>query len=341
MSTAQCVRMIILRFYIRKEKRVAAMKKCNRCGSFVIDSAKFCTECGSRLMDTTDTPTERSREWRASQQGANNTAFQMSPAQGPTKCRKCGITVTPLSTGKITLLDGALCNSCYQSLGFSAIDKDSLMRLKTKTYDQVVAYSRQGIRDQNIAQYFIPTYAPAPYCKFNDRTKKMLVADRVHISYEPKHFTVFSYDQIISYELLEDAGSMASGGLGRAAVGGYLFGGVGAVVGGLTRSYKGTCTRLQIKLTVKDYSAPAFFITIIDSATKKDSVAYQKYIKEAESIISKLMLIVRNREAGYVERPSANTESVADQIRSFKALLDDGIITQEEFDAKKKQLLGI
>ncbi len=31
----------------------------------------------------------------------------------------------------------------------------------------------------------------------------------------------------------------------------------------------------------------------------------------------------------------------ADQIRKLKGLLDDGIITQEEFDAKKKQILGI
>ena len=31
---------------------------------------------------------------------------------------------------------------------------------------------------------------------------------------------------------------------------------------------------------------------------------------------------------------------VADEIRELKDLLDDGILTQEEFDAKKKQLLG-
>jgi len=33
--------------------------------------------------------------------------------------------------------------------------------------------------------------------------------------------------------------------------------------------------------------------------------------------------------------------NVADEIRELKDLLDDGILTQEEFDAKKKQLLGI
>ena len=33
--------------------------------------------------------------------------------------------------------------------------------------------------------------------------------------------------------------------------------------------------------------------------------------------------------------------SAADEILKFKNLLDSGVITQEEFDAKKKQLLGL
>jgi len=33
--------------------------------------------------------------------------------------------------------------------------------------------------------------------------------------------------------------------------------------------------------------------------------------------------------------------SLAEEIKKFKELLDMGIITQEEFDAKKKQLLGL
>lgn len=36
-----------------------------------------------------------------------------------------------------------------------------------------------------------------------------------------------------------------------------------------------------------------------------------------------------------------HTHDVAEEIRKFKALLDDGILTQEEFDAKKKEFLGM
>lgn len=37
----------------------------------------------------------------------------------------------------------------------------------------------------------------------------------------------------------------------------------------------------------------------------------------------------------------ANNVSSADELKKFKELLDSGVITQEEFDAKKKQLLGL
>ena len=33
--------------------------------------------------------------------------------------------------------------------------------------------------------------------------------------------------------------------------------------------------------------------------------------------------------------------SAADEIKKFKELLDSGVISQEEFDVKKKQLLGL
>lgn len=41
------------------------------------------------------------------------------------------------------------------------------------------------------------------------------------------------------------------------------------------------------------------------------------------------------------DNQTKNTQSVKEQLQDLKDLLDAGIITQEEFDKKKKQLLGI
>ena len=48
------------------------------------------------------------------------------------------------------------------------------------------------------------------------------------------------------------------------------------------------------------------------------------------------------------EEPQTSTSIVttsktsnADELKKYKDLLDSGVITQEEFEAKKKQLLGL
>jgi len=37
----------------------------------------------------------------------------------------------------------------------------------------------------------------------------------------------------------------------------------------------------------------------------------------------------------------SNVSNIAEDLKKFKELLDGGIITQEEFNAKKKQLLNL
>ena len=54
------------------------------------------------------------------------------------------------------------------------------------------------------------------------------------------------------------------------------------------------------------------------------------------------LLIERQQEKVNVTvAASAPKTDETDQIKKYKDLLDSGIITQEEFDAKKKQLLGL
>lgn len=50
---------------------------------------------------------------------------------------------------------------------------------------------------------------------------------------------------------------------------------------------------------------------------------------------------VSNFEAESTSQSDGKVVSVVDEIRGLKGLLDEGILTQDEFDAKKRQLLGI
>ena len=64
-------------------------------------------------------------------------------------------------------------------------------------------------------------------------------------------------------------------------------------------------------------------------------------VKSQAQVISDNLheLVFRAKQIASTPAPAAI--SGADELKKFKELLDAGILTQEEFDAKKKQILGI
>ena len=80
----------------------------------------------------------------------------------------------------------------------------------------------------------------------------------------------------------------------------------------------------------------------VSSASGKISFSAIKNRNEIHEIVSKL-LVDRQKQTTTPTPSAAPVSSVsnADELKKYKELLDSGIITQEEFDAKKKQLLGL
>lgn len=108
--------------------------------------------------------------------------------------------------------------------------------------------------------------------------------------------TVVSFKDIIGYELLEDDETVVSGGIGRAVVGGTLFGGSGAVVGAVTGKKTGTCSNLRIKVTLDSISNPVEYIKFIDKKTKKNKREYKDAVDQAQKCLSILQVIAdRNK----------------------------------------------
>ena len=71
-------------------------------------------------------------------------------------------------------------------------------------------------------------------------------------------------------------------------------------------------------------------------------IAFKKMVPPAKTVwecINKLISNYKNSNSNIGHQ--AETNSAADEILKFKNLLDNGIITQEQFEAKKKQLLGL
>jgi hypothetical protein len=67
---------------------------------------------------------------------------------------------------------------------------------------------------------------------------------------------------------------------------------------------------------------------------------YRKYLGEIR-IVTMAIAAMIGVDLADENNDHGNANAVAGSLMKFKELLDAGIITQEEFDAKKKQLLGI
>jgi hypothetical protein len=79
-------------------------------------------------------------------------------------------------------------------------------------------------------------------------------------------------------------------------------------------------------------SDPLFTVITIDAMTDKFNIAIDR--ASGDAAFTALSSALNNKQT------AAPTNDL-DQLKTLKGLLDDGILTQEEFDAKKKQILGL
>lgn len=107
----------------------------------------------------------------------------------------------------------------------------------------------------------------------------------------------FEFNDLLSYELLEDDSIITSGGVGQALIGGALFGGVGAIVGGVTgkRVQKKRVESITITVTLNSFDVPCILIPLITKSTKTNSKEYQNAFTRANEILSILDVITHNK----------------------------------------------
>lgn len=185
-----------------------------------------------------------------------------------------------------------------------------------------------------------------------------------------KKYRIIDFKDVLSYSINKKehndskTETKRKHGIGRAVVGGVLLGPVGAAVGGLT-SKKETQTiskdfvdHLGVVVNLND--GTSFEIEYFDTTFKADDSLVTGCIKQVNQLATVLEAGIENAKRKQTEtvaieptkvkenneQPVSATQSSPaadplDEIKKLKGLLDIGAITQEEFDAKKKQLLDL
>lgn len=162
-----------------------------------------------------------------------------------------------------------------------------------------------------------------------------------------KYSKTYSFSDLINYEVYENGKSQVQGRVGSALIGGAFFGLGGAIVGGSrSRSVNEKCNQLKLILRVKDFNCPEIVITYVnDLDVDKNSSIYRNMKSNLQSVCSMLeyMLNEHTLEQSSAVKQGKNPVNASnkEQLKELKEMLDDGLITQDDYEQKKKQILGL
>lgn len=155
------------------------------------------------------------------------------------------------------------------------------------------------------------------------------------------------YSEIVDYEIHQNGSSVSRGSinLARGAGMGLATGGLGLIVGLATGGKKKTkevSEKIEIFIKTNDPNNPTYTLVTSAKKLKTDSKQYQQDYKDTQDIAATLDRIIRMNEERQAEQPQQDSSSDSlEEIAKLKQLLDMDAITQDEFDAKKKQLLDL
>lgn len=252
-----------------------------------------------------------------------------------------------------------------ESLGSDAIEHKIGSRLYyfTKNKENLMSVclaNTDGVIVRNEAPFSITKIVELclhnGFVAFDDKNKKVMFAcDQDVTSHTHLEFKVVKYEDIISVQILEDGDAVfeksTSRTIGGALIGGALMGGAGAVVGGLSGSSrkKKKVKSIKIKLILRKTRKPSFEFIIYNSDERK-SDELKEYYQDAEKIKDTISVILdridrevaaESQKVFENQKLSSSNGSVADELTKLAALLEKGLLTEEEFERQKAKLLSL
>ncbi len=152
------------------------------------------------------------------------------------------------------------------------------------------------------------------YITFNDDNRTIIIADTNE---------VFSYDDITAIEFKEERGKLGRGGIARAFSTSFFD------------DLSGVFIATEISIRIKLRNEHNILISFLKTPVKSNTLIYRLLKEQADKVHAKLKEIHPNTESDDLVFDYTN------ELRELKRLVDEGIITKEDFEMKKSKILGI
>ena len=150
-------------------------------------------------------------------------------------CLNCGAEMKGREISPLKVEGGLhLCKECYNKLFDNIQHPKELHKINA---EQLREKLHKIAMDEEECAAFQATKKVMDFFYLDESQNKFAIPTRSAFG-KVKGMKVYKCQDILDFELLEDGNSVIKGGLGRAVVGGALFGGVGAIVGGTTGGRK-------------------------------------------------------------------------------------------------------
>ena len=233
----------------------------------------------------------------------------------------------PVCGGKLGLLnreksaDGLICATCsnffYSKLGFRAAKQPTVA---LADYWVTLEQRRKAFRETD------SIYNGDALFVSIDKPNRLFYIGHRGGDKGPR--MIYSFDEVAGYESDVPDDLMVTetkGGIGRAVIGAAVAGPVGAIVGAATAKTETRKGRSKENVSIR-FALPLGESSLPTTVYPGGMTTFLKSCKGGQ-------------EKPQVAAPVA--PSVADELLKFKQLLDMGAITEEEYNAKKAQLLGL
>lgn len=128
-----------------------------------------------------------------------------------------------------------------------------------------------------------------------------------------------------------------------ATVGGMAFGGVGALIGGLSGSSRSRTRirRMSLKVTIDDSTCPVYMICFFSWPTKDGLDPDHRLCQSARSAMERFHAHLLNAIRATSKTPDPGTQVyVAEELQRLWNLKEAGILSENEFLAQKARLLN-